>query len=100
MLRQGDVGEIYNIGAGNERTNREITDAVLAALGQGRVLASSYVEDRQGHDRRYSIATDKVDGARLDARAHASTTRSRRPSRWYVDNRAWWEPLRARVKNR
>jgi hypothetical protein len=53
------VGEIYNIGAGNEKTNREITDTILAALGKDE-SSVEYVEDRKGHDRRYSIATDKV----------------------------------------
>ena len=59
VRRNGTVGEIYNIGAGNERTNREITDCVLAALGKDESDVT-YVEDRLGHDRRYSIASDKV----------------------------------------
>ena len=59
MLRQGTVGEVYNVGAGNERTNREITDTILAALGKDE-SSVEYVEDRKGHDRRYSIATDKT----------------------------------------
>ena len=58
VLRDGKVGEVYNIGAGNEKTNREITDTILAALGKDE-SSVEYVEDRKGHDRRYSIATDK-----------------------------------------
>ncbi len=98
VLRNGTVGEVYNIGAGNERTNREITDVILAALGKDE-SSVEYVVDRQGHDRRYSIATDKVGGlgwkpTRTFEEAIDTTIA------WYVDNRDWWEPLRARVKNR
>ena len=59
VLRHGVTGEIYNIGAGNELTNRDITDRLLAILGKDE-SSVDYVEDRLGHDRRYSIATDKV----------------------------------------
>jgi dTDP-glucose 4,6-dehydratase len=98
VLRQGTVGEIYNIGAGNERTNREITDRLLGILGKDE-SSVEYVEDRLGHDRRYSIATDKV--AALGWRARRSFDEALEETvRFYTDNRAWWEPLTARVKNR
>jgi len=98
VLRDGTVGEVYNIGAGNERTNREITDVILAALGKDE-SSVEYVVDRQGHDRRYSIATDKV------AELGWKPTRTFEEAidttiAWYVDHRDWWEPLRSRVKNR
>ena len=98
VLEQGDVGGIYNIGAGNERTNREITDTILAALGKDE-SSVDYVEDRKGHDRRYSIDTAKSQAlgwspSRTFEDAIDETIR------WYVDHRDWWEPLRARVKNR
>ena len=98
VLREGIVGEIYNIGAGNERTNREITDTILAALGKDE-SSVNYVEDRKGHDRRYSIATEKSRALgwtpeRSFEQAIDDTIR------WYVDNEWWWQPLRARVKNR
>lgn len=98
VLREGLVGEIYNIGAGNELTNRVITDRLLAILGKDE-SSVDYVEDRLGHDRRYSIATEKV--AKLgwspetDFEAGLEETVA-----FYVDNRDWWEPLTARVKNR
>jgi dTDP-glucose 4,6-dehydratase len=98
VLRQGEIGEIYNIGAGNEHTNREITDAILAALGKDENWVE-YVEDRKGHDRRYSIATDKV--AALGWSPEVSFTQAIDETiKWYVDNEAWWKPLRDRVKNR
>ena len=98
VLNHGKVGEVYNIGAGNERTNREITDVILAALGKDE-SSVDYVEDRMGHDRRYSIATAKTEALgwapsmTFEAAIEATIA-------WYVDHRAWWEPLRERVKNR
>lgn len=98
VLRNGDVGEVYNIGAGNEKTNREITDTILAALGKDE-SSVNYVEDRKGHDRRYSIATQKV--AQLGwAPALTFEDAIDATIKWYVDNEPWWQPLRTRVKNR
>lgn len=98
VLREGVVGEIYNIGAGNELTNRVITDKLLAILGKDESCVD-YVEDRLGHDRRYSIATEKVGklgwSPEVDFESGLEET-----VKFYIDNRAWWEPLTARVKNR
>jgi dTDP-glucose 4,6-dehydratase len=93
VLRRGEVGEIYNIGAGNEITNRELTDAILGLLGHGDEMID-YVEDRLGHDRRYSIDTTKVEAlgwrpARELREALEATVA------WYRDNPWWWRPLRA-----
>src|SRR5437764_8760954 len=93
VLRKGELGEIYNIGAGNEIPNRLLTEKILGLLGADESMIN-YVEDRLGHDRRYSIATDKVEGLGwrpqhdLDE-ALAATVE------WYRENRAWWEPLKA-----
>jgi len=91
VLRNGQVGEIYNIGAGNEITNHDLTNSVLAILGHDDSMIE-YVEDRLGHDRRYSIDTSKVRKLgwapqREFAEALGSTVE------WYRDNREWWEPL-------
>ncbi len=92
VLRKGTVGEIYNIGAGNEVTNRALTERILALLGHGDDMIE-YVEDRLGHDRRYSIDTAKVRALGwtperdLDE-ALAATVR------WYQDNEWWWRPLK------
>lgn len=92
VLRKGEVGEIYNIGAGNEITNRELTDKILSLLGAGEEMID-YVEDRLGHDRRYSIDCSKARAlgwkpARgLDEVLTATVD-------WYRENRWWWEPLR------
>ncbi|MFM7068662.1 MAG: GDP-mannose 4,6-dehydratase, partial [Actinomycetes bacterium] len=98
VLRNGEIGEIYNIGAGNERTNREVTDRLLALLGADE-SSVTYVEDRKGHDRRYSVATEKVEALGW----RPSTTFEdglERTVAFYADGRDWWEPLVARVKNR
>jgi dTDP-glucose 4,6-dehydratase len=93
VLRRGEIGEIYNIGAGNEITNRELTARILGLLGAGEDMIR-YVDDRLGHARRYSIDCSKVralgwaPGRGLDE-ALADTVA------WYRENRWWWEPLRS-----
>ena len=94
VLRRGVDGEIYNIGAGNEMPNRALTDAVLALLGQDEAMIE-YVDDRLGHDRRYSI-----DSAKVRALGWAPTTSFptalERTVSWYREHRWWWEPLKRR----
>ncbi len=98
VLRKGTVGEIYNIGAGNERTNRDVTDRLLALLGKDE-SSVDYVEDRLGHDRRYSIAAEKVAALGWSPSTSFEDGLERTVS-FYRDHREWWEPLTARVKNR
>ncbi len=98
VLRQGEPGQIYNIGGHNERTNRYVTDAVLACLGldQSRI---DYVTDRPGHDRRYAVTTEKL--ASLGATpGRPFEAALEEVVRWYVDHEAWWRPLIDRVRNR
>ena len=93
VLRQGAVGEIYNIGAGNELANHELTQRLLALVGADESMIE-HVPDRLGHDRRYSIDSGKVRALgwaperSLDD-ALAATVE------WYRANRWWWEPLKA-----
>lgn len=94
VLRTGEVGGIYNIGAGNEITNVDLTHRLLALIGvdESRI---ERVADRLGHDRRYSIDTAKVRALgwkpeRTLDEALAETVD------WYRANRSWWEPLKAR----
>lgn len=98
VLRKGEVGQIYNIGAGNEQTNRYITDRLLTMLGKDE-SSVSYVEDRKGHDRRYSIASQKVAALGWSPATNFDDGLDQ-TVRFYKDNRAWWEPLIDRVKNR
>jgi len=93
VLRRGEVGEIYNIGGGNELSNVELTHRLLALTGRDESFIRP-VADRLGHDRRYSITTDKAEALgwkparQLDEALAATVT-------WYRDNRWWWEPLKA-----
>ena len=92
VLRKGTIGEVYNIGGGNETTNVELTAKVLALLGHGDEMIER-VADRLGHDRRYSIDCSKARAlgwtpARDLDEGLADTVQ------WYRDNRAWWEPLK------
>lgn len=59
VLHNGKVGEVYNIGGHNEKTNLQITHLILEAMGKDE-SSIQYVEDRLGHDRRYAIANDKI----------------------------------------
>ncbi|GAA4549061.1 dTDP-glucose 4,6-dehydratase [Amycolatopsis samaneae] len=92
----GRAGEIYNIGGGTELTNRELTGRLLTALGADWDSVEP-VEDRKGHDRRYSvditkIATELGYAPRMSFEDGLADT-----VRWYADNRAWWEPLKSRA---
>ena len=93
VLRDGEPGEIYNVGGGNEITNRELTDRLVAICGRDE-SAIEYVEDRLGHDRRYSVDCSKTkalgwSSARDFHDGLAATVD------WYRQNRWWWEPLKA-----
>ncbi|WP_049916857.1 dTDP-glucose 4,6-dehydratase [Halogeometricum pallidum] len=59
VLREGEIGEVYNIGSGEERTNLEVTQAILDAVG-GSEDQITFVEDRAGHDLRYALEIDKI----------------------------------------
>ncbi len=95
VLQRGDVGEIYNIGAGNEIPNRVLVDKLLALLGRGEDMVD-YVPDRLGHDRRYSVDITKITALgwtkqhTLDEALDATVD-------WYREHRWWWEPLKARA---
>jgi dTDP-glucose 4,6-dehydratase len=92
VLRQGEVGEIYNIGAGNELTNEELTLRLLGRLGHDESMIER-VADRLGHDRRYSIDTAKVRALGWSPRRDLDEALDATVA-WYRDNRWWWEPLR------
>ena len=93
VLRKGAIGEVYNIGAGNEHTNKELTYGILEILGHGEEMID-FVEDRLGHDRRYSIDISKARALGWEPKREFREALEE-TVRWYVDNRWWWEPLRA-----
>lgn len=95
VLEQGTPGEIYNIGAGNELTNIELTSHLLELTGRDKSFIEP-VKDRLGHDRRYSVNIDKISalGWSLDRSFEQSLEAT---VGWYRDNREWWEPLKRKA---
>jgi dTDP-glucose 4,6-dehydratase len=95
VLERGEVGEIYNIGAHNEVTNRDITERLLAHTGRDESFIE-WVPDRLGHDRRYSVEIDKITelGWRLERDFDQGLEHT---VDWYKNHREWWEPLKRRV---
>lgn len=92
-LRRGKAGEAYNIGGGDERENREITQLVLDATGADPSLVRP-VEDRAGHDRRYSLDTTKIHGELGWEPRVPFEEGFARTVVWYREHRAWWEPIK------
>jgi dTDP-glucose 4,6-dehydratase len=93
VLREGEPGEVYNLGAGDEHQNAEVGRRILELTGADESLVR-HVDDRPGHDRRYSLDATK-------ARALGWSPQRRfdegldETVRWYRDNRGWWEPLKS-----
>jgi len=101
VLRNGRVGEKYNIGGGNERTNLELVDRICDAVDALRPGPSSrralktFVPDRPGHDRRYAIDATKIRRELHWSPAHAFDDGLRETVRWYVEHREWCEQVQA-----
>ena len=94
VLTKGTVGEIYNIGAGNETPNRVLVDKLLGIFGVGEEMVQ-YVEDRKGHDRRYSVNIDKITALGWKKKRTLDEALGE-TVQWYRDNRWWWEPLKGK----
>jgi dTDP-glucose 4,6-dehydratase len=92
VLHRGEVGGIYNIGAGNEHTNREITDAILRLTGRPPSLVR-YVQDRLGHDRRYSVNIARAQALGWTPR-HGFEDALAATVQWYREHEAWWRPIK------
>jgi dTDP-glucose 4,6-dehydratase len=96
VLTDGRSGEIYNIGGGTELTNRHLTELLLEATGRDWSFVTP-VEDRKGHDRRYSVDIGKISTElgyqpQVDFAEGLATV-----VEWYRNNRSWWEPLKQRA---
>jgi len=96
VLTGGRSGEIYNIGGGTELTNKQLTELLLEATGADWDRVEN-VEDRPGHDLRYSVDISKISGE-LGYRPEIPFADGLADTvAWYRDNRSWWEPLVART---
>ncbi|MBI1376862.1 MAG: dTDP-glucose 4,6-dehydratase [Frankiales bacterium] len=96
VLVGGRAGEVYNIGGGTELTNRELTALLLERTGAdwSRVVP---VEDRKGHDRRYSVDITKISEELGYAPRVPFADGLTATVEWYRTHRSWWEPLKARA---
>ena len=92
-LHKGQPGEAYNVGGGNERTNMFITKTVLELLDKPDTLIT-YVKDRAGHDRRYSLDTAKLRALGWAPQKDLATG-LRETVEWYLNNREWWEAVKS-----
>jgi dTDP-glucose 4,6-dehydratase len=95
VLINGRSGEVYNIGGGRELTNNEITNLILEAMGSDD-SSIEYVEDRKGHDLRYSVDWTKIN-RELGYQPQVKFEEGLRETiQWYRDNESWWKPLKNR----
>jgi len=95
VLMNGLSGEVYNIGGGRELTNREITSLILDAMGADE-SSIEYVEDRKGHDLRYSVDWTKINRELGYEPQVKFEDGLRQTIQWYRENEEWWKPLKNR----
>ncbi len=103
VLERGRLGEKYNVGGRNERSNIDVVHRVcelidrLRPTGTPRASLITYVTDRPGHDHRYAIDASKIE-SELGWRAQENFDSGiEQTVGWYLDNEAWWGPLRKKV---
>jgi dTDP-glucose 4,6-dehydratase len=92
ILRNGRIGEVYNIGGHNERTNLEVVQTILRELGKPETLIN-YVTDRAGHDLRYAIDPTKIETELGWKPAYNFDTGIKQTIQWYLDNKEWWQNI-------
>jgi dTDP-glucose 4,6-dehydratase len=96
IILDGEPGEIYNIGGGTELTNLELTHKVLAIMGKDESYIH-HVEDRQGHDLRYSVNIEKIQNATSYIPMTDFETGLVETIDWYRKNQQWWRPLKLKL---
>ncbi len=92
VLHKGALGEVYNVGTGQEIENLTMVNVILETLGKPRSLVR-FVEDRPGHDRRYAMDIGKIRALGWKPR-HTPEEAIAKAVRWYVDNAWWWRPIK------
>jgi dTDP-glucose 4,6-dehydratase len=100
VLERGKVGETYNVGGRNERTNLHVVETICDLLDRsapskrgGRRRLITFVPDRPGHDRRYAIDASKLERELGWRASETFETGLAKTVRWYLDNRAWWQAI-------
>ena len=92
IIHKGLVGEVYNIGGHNERTNLEVVKTILKALNKAESLIN-YVTDRPGHDLRYAINPEKLEDELGWKPKYNFDTGIAMTIQWYLDNEEWWKNI-------
>lgn len=93
ILENGRIGEVYNIGGHNEKTNLEVVKTVISILGKDESLIT-YVKDRPGHDMRYAIDPTKIKNELGWYPETSFDDGIRKTVEWYLSNKEWWENIR------
>jgi dTDP-glucose 4,6-dehydratase len=93
VLEHGAPGEAYNVGGPDECPNIEVVQRIIELTGASEDLIE-HVTDRPGHDRRYSLGSEKVRALGWEAQVRFADGLER-TVQWYRDNAAWWEPIRS-----
>lgn len=94
VFHKGTIGEVYNIGGGNEKTNIDVAGTIVELLGKKRDVIK-LVKDRLGHDRRYSVDTAKINALGW-LPSYDFNNGLKETINWYKENIAWWEKLKAK----
>ena len=92
VLREGEPGGVYNVG-GEERENLDVIERIVDLTGADPALVR-HVDDRPGHDRRYSVDSTRVRALGWEPR-HELEAGLAETVGWYRENRAWWEPIKS-----
>ena len=92
ILRHGRIGEVYNVGGHNERTNLEVVKTILKVLNKPESLIR-YVKDRPGHDMRYAIDPTKLENELGWKSEYNFDTGIRQTIEWYLNNKEWWQNI-------
>lgn len=91
VLHEGLIGEVYNVGGHNEKTNLEVVKTIIKHLGKSEELIE-FVEDRLGHDKRYAIDPSKLEALGWKPE-HNFDSGIKHTIEWYLENEEWWKPL-------
>jgi len=93
VLHKGELGEVYNIGTGDEKTNMEITGLILKAMGKGEDMIE-YVKDRPGHDWRYALDSKKIQALGFVSQVDFKEGLEKLVQ-WYKNNEDWWQNVKS-----